>query len=91
MAYHLFSEKLSVARKPHRCIWCCLPTLVGSTYIREHSVYDGGWQNFAWHEQCRADAMAYFRETREEEFVSGNDMPYHALYQLERQANEIPG
>jgi hypothetical protein len=83
MTYHLFSKTLSTARKPHRCIWCCLPTLVGSKYIRERSVYDGGWQNHAWHEACWADAMDYYAETRDGEFVSGNEMPFFALYKLE--------
>ena len=83
MTYHLFSEKRVVARKQHRCIWCCLPTLVGSHYIREHSVYDGHWQNFAWHEQCRADALEWFKEG-EAEFTSGNEMPFRPLYELER-------
>lgn len=83
MSYHLFSKTLRTASKPHHCIWCCLPTLVGSKYIREHSVYDGHFQNHAWHEACWADSQSYFAETREEEFISGNDMPFYALYALE--------
>lgn len=86
MTYHLFRDTLATARKPHRCIWCCLPVLAGSKYVREHSVYDGAWQNFAWHESCRAAALDYFAATREEEFQSGHDMPFHALYQLEAAA-----
>lgn len=83
MTYHLFSERKARARKPHACIWCCLQILPGSTYVREHSVYDGSWQNFAWHEACRADAITWFNETREEEFISGHEMPFYALYQIE--------
>jgi len=85
MSYHLFSKTLRAARKPHRCIWCCLPTLVGSKYIRERSVYDGGWQNHAWHEACWADAQDYFEHfaSGEDTFMSGNDMPFLALYKLE--------
>lgn len=83
MTYHCFSKQQTRARKKHVCIWCCQYVLVGSRYIREHSVYDGQWQNFAWHEACLQDAEAHFDETREEEFISGNEMPFYALYKLE--------
>lgn len=83
MTYHCFSRQLVKARKPHRCVWCSYPILLGSSYLREHSVYDGRFQNFAWHEACSADAERWFKETREEEFYSGHDMPFHALYALE--------
>lgn len=85
MGFHEVSRKSTIARKPHRCIWCCWPILAGSRYFRERSVYDGSWQNFAWHEACRKDADTSFLETREEEFTSGQEMPFLALYQLEAQ------
>lgn len=86
MTYHCFSRDLVTARKQHCCIWCCHPILVGSHYVRERSVYDGGFQNFAWHEACRKEADDWFDQTREEEFISGNEMPFVALYKLEATA-----
>lgn len=87
MTYHLFSDRRTKARKRHACIWCCCAILPGSVYVREHSVYDGGFQNFAWHEACHADATEWFAEAGgETEFISGHEMPFHALYQLEAAA-----
>ncbi|MDO9364646.1 MAG: hypothetical protein Q7T60_17090 [Sphingopyxis sp.] len=83
MGYHCFSEKLTTAKAQHRCIWCCHQILTGSKYVREHSVYDGHHQNFAWHEACRAHAVAGWKDGADEEFISGNEMPFFALYQLE--------
>lgn len=83
MTYSCLSRKRVRARKEHHCIWCCHPTLVGSAYVRENSVYDGHFQNFAWHEACRKDADDHFDAGGDEEFTSGNEMPFHALYQLE--------
>ena len=86
--YHMFSRALTRARKPHRCIWCSRPVLLGSYYLREHSVFDGSFQNFAWHEACNADAQQFFKGSDEEEFHSGNDMPFSALYDLEIGAHQ---
>lgn len=83
MSYHLFTLRPRRARKPHRCVWCSLAILPGSIYLREASVYDGAHQDFAWHEACNAAAMDWLAETQETEFVSGNDMPFYALYKLE--------
>lgn len=83
MAYHCFSMKATVACAPRRCIWCYSAILAGSTYRRERSVYDGQFQNFSWHEACRSAADEHFNDTGEEDFTSGNEMPYQALYQLE--------
>lgn len=83
MSYHCFSRRLVAARKPHVCVWCSRPVVQGSFYIRENSVYDGGFQNFAWHEACRKDADDWFAESGEEEFISGQEMPFAALYALE--------
>ncbi len=84
MTYHCFSRRQVRARDTHYCVWCCAAVLPGSHYVREHSVADGSFQNFAWHEACRKAADDWFDEAREEEFISGNDMPYYALYQLEK-------
>lgn len=83
MSYSLLSRKQVCAHKEHQCIWCCYPIVSGSKYVRENSVYDGGFQNFAWHEACRKDADDYFNEGGCEEFTPGNDMPFFALYELE--------
>jgi hypothetical protein len=56
---------------------------MGSLYRRESSVYDGAFQNFAWHEACLMDADEWFAETRQEEFTSGHQMPFLALYNLD--------
>lgn len=86
MSYSLLNRSATKARKAHQCIWCCYPVLVGSQYVRENSVYDGHFQNFAWHEACRKDADDYFNDGGCEEFTSGNDMPFQALYELEARA-----
>ena len=84
MSYSLLSRSAKTARKGHRCIWCGLPIFSGSQYLRETSTYDGDFQNFAWHEACRKDADDYFHDEGEAEFCPGeNEMPFHALYQLE--------
>ncbi|MQW06623.1 hypothetical protein [Sinorhizobium meliloti] len=83
MSYSLLSRTLAKSRKEHQCIWCCHQILTGSHYVREISTYDGHFQNFAWHEACRKDADQYFVESGAEEFTSGNEMPFHALYELE--------
>lgn len=83
MTYSLLSRKATKARKTHSCIWCCSLVSAGSQYVRECSTYDGHFQNFAWHEACRKAADTYFDESGNEEFTSGNEMPFYALYQLE--------
>ncbi|WP_331373817.1 hypothetical protein [Sinorhizobium chiapasense] len=87
MSYSLLSRSATRARKEHRCIWCCHRILIGSQYVRENSTYDGHFQNFAWHEACRKDADNHFDEYGDNEFTSGNEMPFQALYQLEISAN----
>lgn len=92
MSYSLLNRSAVSARKEHRCIWCCCAILTGSQYVREASTYDGHFQNFAWHEACRKDADDYFDDVGEGEFTSGeNDMPFFALYQLERDALKSQG
>jgi len=83
MSYHLFSRDLVTARKEHRCIWCCYRILAGSRYLREASISDGRHQNFAWHEACNKAAQDFFCESGDDIFLSGEEMPFHALYQLE--------
>lgn len=83
MAYHLFSRRLVVARKDHRCVWCFNPILSGSRYLREASIFDGRHQDFAWHEACNKAAQDYFADTGDETFISGEEMPSRALYDLE--------
>lgn len=88
MSYHCFSEKHQTAREPHQCIWCCHVILRGSKYVRERSIFDGHHQNFAWHEACRADAIAGWEAGADKEFISDNEMPFFALYQIEVSAQE---
>ncbi|BCH56029.1 hypothetical protein RvVAR031_36390 [Agrobacterium vitis] len=83
MSYNLLSRKLTRSTKQHQCVWCCHSIIRGSYYVREISTYDGHFQNFAWHESCRKDADQYFEDGNHEEFTSGNDMPFFALYEIE--------
>lgn len=84
MSFHLFSLDHTRAKlSTHKCIWCCQPILARSHYVREHSVYDGAFQNFSWHEACRADAEKAWEGLYETEFTSGHEMPFYALYCLE--------
>ncbi len=85
MSYSLLSRSAPRARKPHRCIWCGYPTIVGSKYVREASVYDGQMQNLAFHEACVKASDDYFNEVGEGEFPDDGEMPFFALYQLETQ------
>lgn len=86
MTYHRFALTLSRAKFEHHCVWCCQPILTHSYYLREQSVYDRQFQNFNWHEACHNDAEARWKDGADEEFVSGNDMPFHALFQIELSA-----
>lgn len=69
MSYTLFSEKTVKAKKNHRCIWCGQSIEAGSKYVRESSIYYGDFQNFAWHDECRAYAMDNYFNEGEEEFL----------------------
>ena len=68
MSYHQFSMKDTKARKLHRCIWCGELILKGATYKRESSVFDGGFQDHAWHPECLEAQSKYYKENRQEEF-----------------------
>lgn len=68
MSYALLRDSWPIARKKHRCIWCGEFILVGEKYRREQSVYDGEFQNHAWHPECNTDAQDYFLEFGDEEF-----------------------
>jgi hypothetical protein len=84
MSYSLLKSRRVVARKAHQCVWCGHSILKNSHYERENSIYDGEFQNFAWHEACRKASYAAFDETHEEEFMPGdNQMPFFDLYKAE--------
>lgn len=85
MSYSLLNRSATKARKAHACVWCGHSVLAGSQYVRESSIYDGGFQNFAFHEACLKAADDYFSEIGEGEFPEGSEMPFFALYQLEAQ------
>lgn len=70
MTYHLFSCDKTRARKQYRCIWCGEHVLPGESYFRERSVYDGRFQNHAWHPECKADQEECFREYGDTEFIA---------------------
>ncbi len=52
MSYQLLNSSTPKARKEHRCEYCGEKILVGETYLREKSVYDGHMQNCAFHPEC---------------------------------------
>lgn len=63
MSYTHLSDSRPIARKQHRCIWCAQFIEVGEQYERTASIYDGEFQNDAWHLECRAamlEEMAAF-------------------------------
>ncbi len=53
--YHQFSLKLVTARKRHKCIYCGQLIEIGEQYHREKSVYEGQFQDHAWHPECLDD------------------------------------
>jgi len=84
MSYHHLGSQRVIARKQHRCVWCDQPILAGSRYDRQSGIIDGDFQSAAWHEACLTGFDQYFAETRENEFIPGEqEMPFHSLYQLE--------
>lgn len=83
MSFHEFSRNLMVARKPHSCIWCSQVVPAGDVYYRQRSVYDGAFQNFAWHWDCYFNSMSYFRGEdygNGVEFASGQERPLTAPF-----------
>lgn len=64
------------AGKSYRCIWCWQLIKKGEGYIREASVYDGEFQDFKWHPECKQESG---RIANEEggliEWVSGMERP----------------
>ena len=75
MGYHLFEAKWVAARKSHGCVWCACRIERNEVYRREHSIYDGSHQNFAWHWDCWFDAKVNYFNQGEEEFISGMERP----------------
>jgi len=76
MSYQLLSESKPKARKEHRCVWCYQKIIIGETYRREKSVYDGEIQNFAWHLECDEACKEEYKISGECEFSPGeNDRP----------------
>jgi hypothetical protein len=53
MSYTHLSDSQPIAHKQHRCIWCGQFIETGSRYERTASIYDGQFQNDAWHLECR--------------------------------------
>lgn len=61
MSYHCFSLISRTAAKEHICIWCGQKIEKGEFYVREQSVYDGHFQNHAWHQECNKEAQEEFK------------------------------
>ena len=75
MSYTLLSETKPKARKQHRCIWCGEKILIGETYRREKSVYDGSFQDHKWHLECDNVSADYFSNGEEEFDPYDNERP----------------
>lgn len=69
MSYTCLRETTPVARKEHKCIWCGQLIPVGERYHREHSIFDGRFQDHRWHNECWDAAQQFFRESHDNEFV----------------------
>lgn len=67
--YTLLSKKHRKARKTHTCIWCGQEIKSGTVYIQEDSIYDGNFQYFHWHVECKCDANLEFYRERCGEFT----------------------
>lgn len=61
MSYQQLSEKQSVARKQHRCIWCPEPIMPKETLIRACGIYDGDFQSDVFHPECWEAKNRYFQ------------------------------
>lgn len=46
-------ERWVKIRKPHRCEWCGQQIEIGSKCYLYKGMYDGEWQNWRMHEECR--------------------------------------
>lgn len=78
MSYQLLSETERTARKEYRCIWCPEMILKGDKHVHEASKYEGHFQDFRWHLECKQAANKWFRKYGEEcfsehEFKRGTD------------------
>ena len=52
MSCTLLHESTPKARKEHRCEYCSQKIIVGETYYRQKSAYDGNMRTFAFHPDC---------------------------------------
>lgn len=50
----VWNETTQKARKSHRCDECGLPVTPGRLYVRVGSLYDGRWDTYRAHNECRA-------------------------------------
>ena len=80
MSYHLLQLTTPKARKVHRCIWCGEDVIIGETYKREKSVYDGAMQDFKWHLECWEASQEELKRSLDDCFDSGiNERPEKRL------------
>lgn len=90
MSYSLLRLRRIRARRAHSCIWCGRPIGCQSIYWREKSVYDGYFQNFAWHEACRKDSQDNHFSSYVEEFTPGeNEQPFRNLAMVDAVLNAL--
>ena len=50
--FDVLTDKDTVARKAHKCIWCGEQIDRGTTYRRQTGKFDGDFQSNAWHLDC---------------------------------------
>jgi len=76
--WRLFSDKVHMASKRHRCIWCGQGILKGDLFHRVTGSFDGQFQNNKWHPECH--------EAFRQELVSKGA----ASMEIAKYANERP-
>ncbi len=75
VSYHQFSLKLVTARKRHKCAYCGQRIEQGDQYQREKSVYDGEFQDHAWHLECLEAQNDAARDGDTEFLLYSNERP----------------
>lgn len=44
-----------IAKKVHRCVYCWTKIEIGEKYTRTKCMYEGDFQDHAWHSECLAE------------------------------------
>lgn len=58
VSFTCLGEEWRKARKPHICVWCGQPILVGDRYKHVRGIFEGELQHNDWHPECDDACMA---------------------------------